>query len=310
MGNSVGMTGTTGFVGLNLVPYIKERGCHVFGISRRPKQGEIAYSELSDDYWEQIDSFVHLAGKAHDLKKVSSEEEYFVVNRDLTIQLFDAFLKSSCTTFIYISSVKAVRDSVEEVLTEKAEAFPTTPYGRSKLEAENYIRSRPIPKGKKVYILRPCMIHGPYNKGNLNVLYNFINKGIPYPLGVYKNERSFLSIENLLFVINALISENKVDSGTYNVADDQAISTNKLVMLIADVLKRKSRILYLPKIIINLMAKIGDLIPVIPLNTERVEKLTENYRVSNQKIKGALGVAQMPIEAEEGMKKTIQSFAE
>jgi nucleoside-diphosphate-sugar epimerase len=308
MQNEVGISGTTGFVGINLVPYLEKRKCTIYGINREPKKNEISYSELSDEYWNNLDAFVHLAGKAHDLKKVSSEEDYFTINRDLTIQLFDAFLKSSCRTFVFISSVKAVRDSLDEVLTESHEAKPTTPYGRSKLEAENYIRSHKIPASKRVYILRPCMIHGPFNKGNLNVLYTFINKGTPYPFGAYKNQRSFVSVENLLFVIYYLIEKNSIESGIYNIADDQSISSNKLVNLIGEVLNKKPVILNIPKFFIKFIGLLGDIISFIPLNSERIEKLTENYRVSNEKIKTAIGIHKMPIDAFLGMKTTIKSF--
>ncbi|MBV5342376.1 nucleoside-diphosphate-sugar epimerase, partial [bacterium] len=92
-----------------------------------------------------------------------------------------------------------------------------------------------------LYILRPCMIHGPGNKGNLNLLYNVVKRGIPYPLGAFENRRSFCSIDNLSFVINGLI-ENQVASGIYNVCDDETVSTNELIELISISLGKKSRI--------------------------------------------------------------------
>jgi nucleoside-diphosphate-sugar epimerase len=89
---------------------------------------------------------------------------------------------------------------VEGVLTEEVEPKPLTHYGKSKLMAEEYILSQPLSVGKSYYILRPCMIHGPGNKGNLNLLYQIVQKGIPYPLAAFENKRSFLSIENLCFI--------------------------------------------------------------------------------------------------------------
>ena len=84
--------------------------------------------------------------------------------------MFDQFLKSDCETFIYMSSVKAVVDQADGILTENVKPNPITVYGKSKLAAEEYILSRKNLKNKRVYILRPCMIHGPNNKGNLNLL--------------------------------------------------------------------------------------------------------------------------------------------
>ena len=85
---------------------------------------------------------------------------------------------------------------MQGILTEDTIPNPKTHYGISKLQAENYILDQKLPEGKRVYILRPCMIHGPGNKGNLNLLYTLVKKGFPWPLGAFENQRSFLSIDN------------------------------------------------------------------------------------------------------------------
>jgi nucleoside-diphosphate-sugar epimerase len=300
------ITGSSGFVGLNLTDYLQKKGYSVNGISRAAKnENEITYNSLNQQVWDTSYAMVHAAGKAHDLKKTAAESEYFEINTELTKKLFDAFLKSQTKVFIYISSVKAAADKVENILEEDDLPTPVTAYGKSKLEAEHYIQSKEIPYGKRVYILRPCMIHGPNNKGNLNLLYSFVAKGIPYPLGNYKNERSFVSIENLCFVINELI-ENNIASGVYNVADDEALSTNILVQIIGEVIGKSAKIWNVPEIIINFIAKLGDILP-LPISSERLDKLTENYRVSNKKLKLALG-KELPINAKQGLKSTIKSF--
>ena len=150
------------------------------------------------------------------------------------------------------------------------------------------------------------MIHGLGNKGNLNLLYKLVQKGLPWPLGAFENKRSFTSIDNLTYIISQLI-EKDIEPGIYQVADDEAISTNELIRLIAAAQKRKSRIWNIPRKLILLSAKIGDVLH-LPLNSERLKKLTESYIVSNQKIKKALGIEKMPVRAGEGMKKTFESF--
>jgi nucleoside-diphosphate-sugar epimerase len=300
------ITGNKGFVGVNLTKFLKKRNKSVLGISRNPNQNEISYNNLTIAALDEAKSFIHLAGKAHDLKKVSSDKDYYDVNRDLTIQLFDKFLQSKCPIFIYISSVKASKDSIDEVLTEEHTPDPITVYGKSKLEAEKYILSKELPIGKKVYIVRPCMIHGPFNKGNLNLLYTFVSKRIPYPLGKYTNLRSFVSIDNFCFLIEQLL-EKKIESGVYNIADDKPLSTKELVTLIGNEIGKPAIVLNIPKGIINVIAKIGDLIN-LPINTERIDKLTENYVVSNDKIKKALSLKDLPLSSELGMRKTINSF--
>ena len=300
------ITGITGFVGYNLSCYLNKKEKKTLGVSRNPSPDEVDYKEVNKTLLNNTNYFIHLAGKAHDTKNTSNAKEYFEVNTELTKHLFDIFLKSNCETFIYMSSVKAVADIVEGTLDENFEPIPETAYGRSKLAAENYILSKNTSKNKRVYILRPCMIHGPNNKGNLNLLYSFVSKGVPYPFGKYKNKRSFVSVENLCFIINELIDNNEIDSGVYHIADDGSLSTNALVQLIGKSIGKTSRILKIPKKIVKFIALIGDVLS-LPINTERLNKLTENYVVSNAKIKKAIK-KELPLSIKEGIIKTITSF--
>lgn len=293
------ITGASGFVGKNLIPFLEQSGLHVDPLTLRGN-------------WQQqlpayYDAIVHLAGKAHDVKNASDASEYFKINTELTQQLFDRFLQSDARDFIYFSSVKAAADSVSDVLTEDVVPAPATPYGQSKQQAEAYLLAKPLPAGKRLFIIRPCMIHGPGNKGNLNLLYKFVTKGIPYPLAAFENKRSYLSIDNLNFVVKSLLERDNVPSGVYNLSDDEVVSTNDLVTLIGGVLGRKQRLLAIPRGLLKLMARAGDLVK-LPLNSEKLKKLTENYVVSNRKIKQVLGIPKMPVRAADGLRKTIESF--
>jgi len=292
----ISLTGSSGFVGQNLLNYLKD--FELYTINRQQLNNPVI--ELNN-----CDAVVHLAGKAHDLKKTSNPEEYYQVNFELTKKLYDAFLESSAEKFIFISSVKAVSDTVEGVLTEEQEPNPQTDYGKSKLMAEQYIQSQKLPEGKSYYILRPCMVHGPGNKGNLNLLYKFVQKGIPYPLAAFENKRSFLSIENLCFVIRKFL-ENNVSSGIYNIADDDSLSTNEVVQIMARVSSKKPVLWKIPSVFIKGIANMGGILR-LPLNPERLKKLTESYVVSNQKIKIALN-QDLPIKSEEGLLQTARSF--
>ncbi len=290
--NSIFLTGSSGFVGLNLIEY--------FESSIFLKYQRAAQIEINQDH------VIHLAGKAHDLKNTSDPDEYYQVNTELTRKIFDAFLASDAKVFITLSSVKAVADKVKGFLTEEHTPDPITHYGKSKLLAEQYILSKEIPKGKRVYILRPCMIHGPGNKGNLNLLYKLVSVGIPWPLGAFENKRSFCSIDNLMFIIKELIENTEIPSGIYNIADDEPIGTNKIIEMISNSLNREPRIWRLPRFILNNIAKAGDILR-LPLNTETLFKLTQNYIVSNKKIKEAINKS-LPISSKVGLLKTIESF--
>ncbi|KIQ18714.1 dehydratase [Flavobacterium sp. MEB061] len=291
------ITGASGFVGSNLIYSLKdENKINLMKVRYSPNQ----------TFHFAGDSVIHLAGKAHDLKKVSQPLDYYEANFELTKQLFDSFLISECSTFIFMSTVKAVADEVKGVLTEEFEPNPKTHYGIAKLQAEEYILSKKIPENKRVYILRPCMIHGPGNKGNLNLLYKLVTKGIPWPLGAFENKRSYLSIENLCFVIKNLLENKQIPSGIYHLADDRSLSTNDLIELLGTSLGKKNLILNIHCSFIKSLARIGDYTR-LPLNSERLQKLTENYIVSNKKIVNALGKS-LPVTAEIGLMRTFESF--
>ena len=285
---SILVSGLSGFLGQNLKIYLESPGIpQLSSLNLR--------SNWDRNIKPDIVAIVHLVGKAHDLKKVSIPNEYYATNFDLTKDLYDAFLKSNANKFIFVSSVKASADIVEGSLTENSFPNPQTHYGKSKLMAEEYIQNQPLPLGKSFFILRPCMI-----------LYKLISKGIPYPLAAFENKRSFLSIENLCFVIRELLERDDIPSGIYNVSDDEVLSTNTLIKLIAKASDRSPKLWKINPTLIRYIAKLGDILK-LPLTTERLDKLTENYIVDNTKIKQALG-KDFPVNAHDGILTTIKSF--
>ena len=309
------ITGINGFVGTNFTnSWFRNHMIFGLDIHQPEKEGverTFGWDELGKV--PPVDAIVHLAGKAHDTKNRSEAQVYFDVNTGLTQKIFDYFLHSDARTFIFFSSVKAAADSVPgDVLTEEVLPAPVGPYGESKIRAEEYILNKwsvvsSQLSEKKVFILRPCMIHGPGNKGNLNLLYNVVKKGIPWPLGAYENRRSFCSIDNISYVVEQLIVKENIESGIYHVGDDEPLSTNELIKLIGESVGRRSHIWQLPKGLMNAAAAIGESFN-LPLNKDRLRKLTENYVVSNDKIKNALGIDKMPVSAKEGMRKTLACF--
>ena len=312
------ITGVHGFVGSNLVEYLKG-GHTIYGLDivQPEKNGVVrTFSWEEMDELPEVDAIIHLAGKAHDTKNQSAAEAYFAVNTGLTQRIFDYFLASGAKKFIFFSTAKAAADRVDGVLTEDVVPAPVGPYGESKIKAEEYILSRfkdedssaslGMKCEKSFYILRPCMIHGPGNKGNLNLLYNVVSKGIPWPLGAFDNRRTFTSVENVCFAVNGLLTEN-VASGIYNMGDDEPLSTNELIEIICSAVGKKAHIWRIPVGLMTFCAKVGGLLH-LPLNPERLRKLTENYISSNVKIKKALGISWMPVSARDGLRRTLESF--
>ena len=273
------MTGSHGFVGSNLI--------EALGTTHNI----IRWNAKEDKALPECDAVIHLAGLAHDTKHITKSEKYFEVNTELTKRMYDRFLESKAKMFIFFSSIKA-QDA-------------DTAYARSKKQAEDYILNSDI-TDKLFYILRPCMIHGKGNKGNLNLLVKWVKKGLPWPLAAFENKRSFAAIGNVCYVVNQLL-QHKIESGIYNICDDEPVSTNRLIGLICECLGKKVRMWRIPPCIVRVCAKLGDIIH-LPLNNERLQKLTENYVVDNSQIKKELGTDTMPINVVDGLKITINEM--
>lgn len=281
------ITGSHGFVGTNLIKALSDE-CEI-----------IRWDARVDQPLPEVDAVIHLAGLAHDTKHTTEAEAYFKVNTVLTRQIYERFLESSAEKFIFFSSIKAQDGD--------------TPYALSKKKAEEYIISRSqgvketgIQGEKLTYILRPCMIHGPGNKGNLNLLYKVVRLGLPWPLAAFENQRSFASIGNVCYIVKELLCKD-VESGVYPVCDDEVLSTNELIRIICSCLGKKACLWRIPRGVMKAFARLDDVLH-LPLNCERLGKLTENYVVSNAELKRVLGINDMPIRAEDGLKYTINSM--
>ena len=276
------MTGSHGFVGTNLIEALGTT-CHI-----------IRWDAREDKPLTECDAVIHLAGLAHDTKHTIEDEKYFEVNTELTKRIYDRFLESKAKKFIFFSSIKA-KDG-------------DTAYARSKKAAEEYILNTDYTDDtdKRVYILRPCMIHGKGNKGNLNLLVKCVKKGWPWPLAAFENKRSYASIGNVSYIVEQLLSKN-VESSVYEVCDDEPVSTNDMIDIIYESMGRKARMLRVPRLLMKFGARIGDLLQ-LPLNSERLRKLTGNYIIDNSKIKQALGIETLPVDAKDGLRRTFQSM--
>ncbi|TDQ73505.1 NAD-dependent epimerase/dehydratase family protein [Sphingobacterium yanglingense] len=295
----IGISGSSGFIGQNLLNSLHEAKC----ISLREKDWKILANNC--------DVLVNLVGKAHDHRGTATEQDYYYINLELTKEVFHVFKESSATLLIHVSSLAALEEfESSKPLTEADECHPNSWYGLSKRAAEIWLMKQKFSADKKIIILRPPMVHGSGDKGNLGLLYKLISKGIPYPLTSFNNSRSFISMDNFCYFIEQIIlHQDKLDTGIYHIADDDAVSTKDIIEIIKKVSGKRVPTLALPKLLVKAIAKVGDKVP-IPLNTPRLRKMTSDLLVSNEKIKQGLGIEKLPLTAKEGLEKTIKSFSE
>lgn len=304
------ITGIHGFVGLNLVEAFKNENT-IFGLDIVNSEIDgvaktYSCSELSTI--PPVDVVIHLAGKSVESNDLSEALEYFETNAGLTRKIFSWFTQSTAKTFIFFSSVKAAADEVHGPdLTEDVEPKPFGTLGESKLLAEKYILDQYV-IGKKVYVLRPCIIHGNGSVGNKNMrkLYRWVERGYPLPFGKFECRRSLTSIDNLTFVLKQMLELN-IPSGIYNISDDGSLGINEIYEIMGSVIGKKVTIWRVNKLFLKTLSRFGKRFHWY-LNDYRFSKLSSNFTVSNEKIKKALNITKMPVSAIEGLSKSIQSY--
>ena len=228
------VTGTGGFVGRRLMEIDSDRFCLV-PVSLRS-------TNVDDIDLAGIDSIVHLAGKAHEMKPVD-DQVYYDVNYTLTKKLAERARQQGVPHFVYISSVKVYGDETPGPLNEQSPCVPTEAYGKSKLQAEEMLLHESA-LSFKVAIVRPPLVYGPRVKGNMIKLLQLAGKNYPLPFGNIKNRRSMVYVDNLVALINTIVEQQA--AGIYIAGDEQPVSTELLVRTIRKELNKPENMISLP----------------------------------------------------------------
>ena len=289
------ITGASGFVGQHLSVSLAE-DYSLFALSRDESLVGFDATYTWDALLDMdctFDVVIHLAGLAHDTSNKSLEEDYFNVNMGLTEKLVNWINKASKPVkIVYFSSIKVFGDL--DRISDEYNKNPTSVYGRSKLAAEKCIEST-LQNYHNYYLLRPVMIYGEGNKGNLPKLYDLLIKGVPYFFGSWENKRSILSVQNLDFVVKQLIKKDVASDG-FIVSDDETISTYQMLKYL---FSAKNLIFIdwkVPSLIIGVSIRITNV-----LGIDVLHKLLGNLEVDNSKLKKALNIKIMPLTTEQGL---------
>jgi nucleoside-diphosphate-sugar epimerase len=280
------VTGASGFVGKRFMEYNKSR-YELIALSLRG--GIPANIDLM-----QTGSLVHLAGKAHEMKAVD-DKLYFEINFELTRKLADEAKKQGVRQFIYISSVKVYGNMADAFVDETTTCKPDDAYGKSKLAAEEYLRS--IEDAHfRVAIIRPPLVYGPGVKGNMIRFLALADKKLPLPFGGIDNKRSMVFIDNLVELINR-VAEREA-RGIFTAGDPEAISTGYLLGLIREYMNNRKGLISLPAFGRKLLKVVR---PAL------FERLFGSFVVDNRKTNQVLGFSP-PYSTEYGVKVMVDWY--
>jgi nucleoside-diphosphate-sugar epimerase len=321
---SILITGPTGFIASHLIPYFTKQGYQIRAALRNtstalpPNVTPILVGEIdgNNDWTEalqDIDTVIHLAARAHILndKSPNPEAEFFKTNTQGTANLVRQSIAAGVKHFIFISSIGAMATLSDQPLTENSPCNPDTPYGRSKLQAEKALIELAGPSKMTWTILRPTLVYGPGNPGNMERLIKLINRGLPLPFGSVKNRRSFVYVGNLIDAIATCLTHPKAKNQTFIISDGQDLSTPELIQKIAKYLEKPCNLLPLPPSLLKLGGYLGNtgerlLNRPLPLNSQTIDRLLGSLIVYTTHIQNRLNW-QPPFTIDEGLLQTLRS---
>lgn len=262
------ITGANGFVGLPLSEYLIAAGHQVVGAVRSHDSLCVVNSKIHlraivdidhNTDWQGclsgVECVIHLANRAHvmDEQSINPLALYRKVNTAGTLHLARQAATAGVKRFIFISSAKVNGESTlpGQAMTPNDQYIPVDPYGLSKYEAELGLSLIGKQTGLKVVIIRPPLIYGPGVKANFLKMMQWVDKGIPLPLGAIQNQRSMLGLDNLINFIELCLTHPDAAGQTFLVSDDHDVSTTELLKEIAAAMHRPSRLLKIPQYFIE-----------------------------------------------------------
>lgn len=294
------VTGASGFVGKALCAQLVAQGYPTIGVYRKSNPPEDTDSsgveaflidQLDDQTdWSEVlsqcDIVIHLAARVHQMNDTATDPlaDFRRVNTAGTLNLADQAAKHDVRQFIFLSSIGVNGSStpIDRPFTEEDTPKPYTPYTVSKHEAEIGLQELSDKSSLSTTIIRPPLVYGPNNPGNLLRLFKLVDSGLPLPFSSVKNKKSFIGIDNLVSSLIATIGHEKAMNQSFLVTDEQQISLPELLKIIAKGLDKKSLLLPFP------MAPLYFMTGIIGKEGP-LRQLTDSLVIDNSKIKQELG---------------------
>lgn len=322
--NSILITGATGFVASHSIPRLLEDKWQVMAAVRSDNHqlpanvaavnvGNIDRNTNWHHALSGIDIIIHLASRAHILQEqvADPEAEFLQVNAEGTANLVKQAIAAGVKHFVFISSIGAMATQSDRPLSERSPCQPDTPYGRSKLKAEQVLIQLASQSSMTWTILRPPLVYGWGNPGNMERLIKLVKHGSPLPFGAVKNRRSLVFVGNLVDAIAIALNHPHARNQVFLVSDGQDLSTPELIQKIADNLKQPNKLLPVPPSWLQFAGYLGDSLQnfskrPFPLTTSTIDRLLGSLVVDSSYIQTTLNW-KPPFTVDQGLEQTLRS---
>ncbi|MEM9162081.1 MAG: NAD-dependent epimerase/dehydratase family protein [Cyanobacteria bacterium P01_F01_bin.4] len=316
------VTGATGFIGGHLLPVLSQE-CGKIVAAVRSEDGQpfeasvrwVVVGEIDGQTdWqaalEGVDTVVHLAARAHQIKDTSADPEgdFQRVNVQGTANLVRQCVEHGVKHFVFISSIGAMATLSATQLTVDAPCHPDTPYGRSKFDAEKAVIEL-AGDAMTWTILRPTLVYGAGNPGNMERLIKLVDKGLPLPFGAIENRRSFIYVGNLVDIIVRVMTHPHAINQVFLASDGEDLSTPALIRALAECVDKPCQLLKISPGVLRLGGRLGDGLQAvlgrpIGLNSETMERLLGSLFVDNSQLRSRLDW-QPPYSLATGLQRTL-----
>lgn len=311
------VTGATGFVGSHLCRLLAANGHEVIGTTRSsqfPAELDgyqlVTIADIGDDVdWgpvlDGVDYVIHLAARVHVMRETETDPlaAFRRVNVQGTEQLLRHEGMRGVERVIFVSTIKVHGDSTADKPFAATDTLsPSDPYGKSKFEAENLVEAVGAEVGFQTVIIRPPLIYGPGVGGNFLRLLGLVDRRVPLPLGLVRNRRSLVSVDNLCDLIHTCIANRSAAGHRFLVSDNADLSTPELLRHIGSAMERPARLLPVPVTLLRLGASLVG-------RVAEIERLTGSLQVDIGATRSTLGWTP-PVSVADGIAGTVRWYQE
>jgi len=266
------LTGSTGFLGAALARQLVDDAHYQLVAATRREAVNLTLGcqsilvgnlDASTDWrlaLSGVEVVIHTAARAHIMNDSAQAPlaEFRRVNVEGTLNLARQAVETGVKRFIFISSIKVNGEGESNrVYRFDDSANPEDDYGHSKWEAEQGLKALCSESSMELVVIRPPLVYGPGVKGNLALLCNVIDKGLPLPLGAIRNQRDMLSLNNLIDLIKTCIDHPGAAGQVFLCSDNESVSTPQLIEMMAGARSKTARLWRTPLTLLKLLAHLG-----------------------------------------------------